>query len=65
MGSTQEIHDRERELARMLLIRLARHLREHEHAHTDDPREENGGFDRVLDFKIGSTPLTLHLHVHP
>jgi hypothetical protein len=65
MGSTQEIHDREREFARLLLIRIARHLRDHEMADVGEPTEEDGGFVRSLQFHVGTIPLKLHLHVQP
>ena len=65
MGATEEIHEREKRLARELFKRLITHMREHESASDVVEREWDLGFSRGIEFNVGSAPLRLEIHVVP
>ena len=65
MGATEEIHEREKRLALELFKRLITHLREHESAAAVVEHQWDQGFSRGIDFKVGSAPLRLVIHVVP
>jgi hypothetical protein len=65
MGSTQEIHDREHELALALRDRLVMHLQQRERAENVSIESLEGGWLLRISFRIGPAPLAIDIRREP